>query len=184
MSIGQSIPSYTMSRFTTPPPSPRNACSYIKRTLMPWMLKFENRSISEILSNSPTSPIWKVLSSSMIRWKILALMGYWQSSRFLQSFWPPRVWCKMAFLEICLKDGVQVTYFYLCIFHGTWIDRRNGVILAGYFVEGTMAREIMTNPEEIQTLQGQKLPLKMQVEYMSFSAHVDYRQISGKVSQN
>jgi len=57
-------------------------------------------------------------------------------------------------------------------------DRRNGVILAGYFVEGTMAREIMTNPEEIQTLQGQKLPLKMQVEYMSFSAHVDYRQIS------
>ena len=43
-----------------------------------------------------------------------------------------------------------------------------------------MAREIMTNPEEIQTLQGQKLPLKMQVEYMSFSAHVDYRQISGK----
>ena len=44
-----------------------------------------------------------------------------------------------------------------------------------------MAREIMTNPEEIQTLQGQKLPLKMQVEYMSFSAHVDYRQISGKL---
>ena len=44
-----------------------------------------------------------------------------------------------------------------------------------------MAREIMTNPEEIQTLQGQKLPLKMQVEYMSFSAHVDYRQISGKI---
>ena len=63
-------------------------------------------------------------------------------------------------------------------------DRRNGVILAGYFVEGTMAREIMTNPEEIQTLQGQKLPLKMQVEYMSFSAHVDYRQISGKYSHN
>ena len=47
-----------------------------------------------------------------------------------------------------------------------------------------MAREIMTNPEEIQTLQGQKLPLKMQVEYMSFSAHVDYRQISGKLVVN
>ena len=60
-------------------------------------------------------------------------------------------------------------------------DRRNGVILAGYFVEGTMAKEIMTHPEEIQTMAGQKLPLKMQVEYMSFSAHVDYRQISGKL---
>ena len=61
-------------------------------------------------------------------------------------------------------------------------DRRNGVILAGYFVEGTMAKEIMTHPEEIQTMAGQKLPLKMQVEYMSFSAHVDYRQISGKIN--
>jgi len=58
-------------------------------------------------------------------------------------------------------------------------DKRNGVILAGYFVEGTMAREIMTNPSEIQTLDGRKLPLNMQVSYMSFSAHVDYRQISG-----
>jgi len=57
-------------------------------------------------------------------------------------------------------------------------DKRNGVILAGYFVEGTMAREIMTNPSEIQTLDGRKLPLNMQVSYMSFSAHVDYRQIS------
>ena len=63
-------------------------------------------------------------------------------------------------------------------------DRRNGVILAGYFVEGTMAKEIMTHPEEIQTMAGQKLPLKMQVEYMSFSAHVDYRQISGKYIYN
>ena len=32
-----------------------------------------------------------------------------------------------------------------------------------------------------QTMAGQKLPLKMQVEYMSFSAHVDYRQISGNI---
>jgi Cft2 family RNA processing exonuclease len=32
-------------------------------------------------------------------------------------------------------------------------------------------------------MSGQKLPLKMQVEYMSFSAHADYRQISGEHSK-
>lgn len=57
-------------------------------------------------------------------------------------------------------------------------NKRNGVILAGYAVEGTLAHSIKTEPDEITTMSGQKLPLKMQVEYMSFSAHADYRQIS------
>ncbi|CBY37756.1 unnamed protein product [Oikopleura dioica] len=57
-------------------------------------------------------------------------------------------------------------------------NKRNGVILAGYAVEGTLAHQIKTEPDEIVTMSGQKLPLKMQVEYMSFSAHADYRQIS------
>ena len=58
-------------------------------------------------------------------------------------------------------------------------NRRNGVILAGYAIEGTMAHTIKTEPDEILTLAGLRIPLKMQVEYMSFSAHADYRQISG-----
>lgn len=60
-------------------------------------------------------------------------------------------------------------------------NRRNGIILAGYAIEGTLAHQIKTEPEEIITLAGMKVPLKMQVEYMSFSAHADYRQISGFV---
>lgn len=36
----------------------------------------------------------------------------------------------------------------------------------------------MSEPEEITTMSGQKLPLKMSVDYISFSAHTDYQQTS------
>jgi Cft2 family RNA processing exonuclease len=48
----------------------------------------------------------------------------------------------------------------------------------GYCVEGTLAKHILSEPEEISTMSGQKLPLKMRVNYISFSAHADYKQIS------
>lgn len=57
-------------------------------------------------------------------------------------------------------------------------DSKNGVIIAGYCVEGTLAKTILSEPEEITTLGGQKLPLKMSVDYISFSAHTDYQQTS------
>ncbi|KAL0274621.1 UNVERIFIED_CONTAM: hypothetical protein PYX00_002710 [Menopon gallinae] len=57
-------------------------------------------------------------------------------------------------------------------------DAKNGVIIAGYCVEGTLAKQILSEPEEIVTLSGQKLPLKMSVDYISFSAHTDYQQTS------
>ena len=58
-------------------------------------------------------------------------------------------------------------------------DAKNGCIVAGYCVEGTLAKHILSEPEEISTLNGQKLPLKAQVSYISFSAHTDYKQTSG-----
>ncbi|XP_055373726.1 cleavage and polyadenylation specificity factor 73 [Condylostylus longicornis] len=61
----------------------------------------------------------------------------------------------------------------------TWCtDSKNGVIIAGYCVEGTLAKTILSEPEEITTLSGQKLPLNMSVDYISFSAHTDYQQTS------
>jgi cleavage and polyadenylation specificity factor subunit 3 len=52
-------------------------------------------------------------------------------------------------------------------------DRRNGLIVTGYSVEGTMARSIINEPDEIIGLNGQKIPRRMTVDYISFSAHVD-----------
>lgn len=45
-------------------------------------------------------------------------------------------------------------------------------------MEGTLAKMILSDPEEITTMTGQKLPLKMSVDYISFSAHTDYQQTS------
>jgi len=62
----------------------------------------------------------------------------------------------------------------------TWCtDSKNGCIVAGYCVEGTLAKHILSEPEEITAMNGQKLPLNMQVDYISFSAHTDYKQTSG-----
>jgi cleavage and polyadenylation specificity factor subunit 3 len=57
-------------------------------------------------------------------------------------------------------------------------DSRNGLIITGYSVEGTLARDIMTEPDEIIGLKGNTIPRKISVDYLSFSAHVDYSQNS------
>ncbi|KAJ3519386.1 hypothetical protein NM688_g9307 [Phlebia brevispora] len=57
-------------------------------------------------------------------------------------------------------------------------DSRNGVIVTGYSVEGTMAREIQNEPDEIASLKGAPVPRKLSVDEISFSAHVDFSQNS------
>ena len=51
------------------------------------------------------------------------------------------------------------------------------------FISGTLAKHILSEPEEITTMSGNKLPLKMQVKYISFSAHTDYKQTSGFIRE-
>ncbi|KAJ3416498.1 Cleavage and polyadenylation specificity factor subunit 3 [Chytridiales sp. JEL 0842] len=58
------------------------------------------------------------------------------------------------------------------------VDKRNGVIIPGYVVEGTLAKQILSQPDEIVAQSGAKLPLRLSVEYISFSAHVDFAQNS------
>ena len=69
------------------------------------------------------------------------------------------------------------------LFESWCTDSKNGCIVAGYCVEGTLAKHILSEPEEITTMSGLKLPLKMQVSYISFSAHADYRQTSGFIRE-
>ena len=65
------------------------------------------------------------------------------------------------------------------LFESWCTDKKNGCIVAGYCVEGTLAKLILSDPQEITAMNGQKLPLNLQVEYISFSAHTDYKQTSG-----
>ena len=57
-------------------------------------------------------------------------------------------------------------------------DARNGLILTGYSVEGTLAKSLLQGePTEIVALGTKRsLPLRMSVENISFSAHVDFIQ--------
>ncbi|KIJ58376.1 hypothetical protein HYDPIDRAFT_34247 [Hydnomerulius pinastri MD-312] len=62
-------------------------------------------------------------------------------------------------------------------------DARNGLIITGYSIEGTLARDIMNEPEEIMSLKGNTIQRKISVGYISFSAHVDYSQNSEFIEQ-
>ena len=57
-------------------------------------------------------------------------------------------------------------------------DRRNLVLIAGYCVEGTLAKAILSAPKEVTLMSGAAVPLRCGVEYVSFSAHADYAQTS------
>eukprot|EP00735_Rhodelphis_limneticus_P014893 TRINITY_DN899_c0_g1::TRINITY_DN899_c0_g1_i1::g.25416::m.25416 TRINITY_DN899_c0_g1::TRINITY_DN899_c0_g1_i1::g.25416 ORF type:complete len:855 (+),score=243.34,sp/P79101/CPSF3_BOVIN/56.77/0.0,Beta-Casp/PF10996.3/4e-32,CPSF73-100_C/PF11718.3/8.2e+02,CPSF73-100_C/PF11718.3/1.1e-27,CPSF73-100_C/PF11718.3/1.3e+02,Lactamase_B/PF00753.22/2.5e-15,Lactamase_B_2/PF12706.2/3e-12,Lactamase_B_2/PF12706.2/2e+03,RMMBL/PF07521.7/3.1e-11,Lactamase_B_3/PF13483.1/3.2e-05,Lactamase_B_3/PF13483.1/4.6e+03 TRINITY_DN8 len=57
-------------------------------------------------------------------------------------------------------------------------DKRNGVVIPGYCVEGTLAKVILTEPTEIISMQGVSLPMRCSVHYVSFSAHSDFMQTS------
>ena len=60
----------------------------------------------------------------------------------------------------------------------------NGIILAGYTVNGTPAYEISKNqPRFMETMHGNRFPIQLQVENISFSAHVDYGQIFEFITQ-
>ena len=57
------------------------------------------------------------------------------------------------------------------------------VVIAGYAVEGTLAKEIMNQPKEVVTLEGRRQPLNCIVDYVSFSAHVDFVQNRSFITQ-
>ncbi|CCW66457.1 unnamed protein product [Phytomonas sp. Hart1] len=71
-----------------------------------------------------------------------------------------------------LQSGISLELFE------RWCgDRRNGVIIAGYCVDGTIAKEVLAKPREITKPNGKVLPLAMgTIEAVSFSAHSDGRQ--------
>lgn len=62
-------------------------------------------------------------------------------------------------------------------------DPKNGVLVAGYAHEHTLAKEIMNQPTEVVTLEGRRQPMNCLVDYVSFSAHVDFVQNRSFITQ-
>lgn len=72
-------------------------------------------------------------------------------------------------------------------------DPKHGVIIADFAVQvtncpslnsfmvvwqGTLARQILESPTEVSNKEGMKIPLRMSVDAISFSAHADFDQTS------
>ncbi|KAM0681646.1 endoribonuclease ysh1 [Glugoides intestinalis] len=74
------------------------------------------------------------------------------------------------------SPGMLQSGFSRELFEKWCSNERNGVVIPGYCVEGTLAKEILSEPKEIESMRGGMLRLNMSVEYISFSAHVDYTQ--------
>ena len=62
-------------------------------------------------------------------------------------------------------------------------DPQNGLVLTGYCVENTLAKDLLSQPREITATDGSIKQLNMSVNYISFSAHADFQQTSSFISQ-
>lgn len=86
--------------------------------------------------------------------------------------------CVMVCSPGMLQSGISRE-----IFDNWCSNEKNGVILTGYSVAGTLAKEILGEPTHVTTLSGLRVPLKMSVSFISFSAHVDFLQNSAYISE-
>lgn len=55
-------------------------------------------------------------------------------------------------------------------------NKRNGLVLTGYSVDGTLAKKVLNCPEKITKLDGREVPLACSVQYVTFAAHTDCKQ--------
>ncbi|KAL7410339.1 beta-lactamase-like protein [Mrakia frigida] len=64
-------------------------------------------------------------------------------------------------------------------------ESKNGLILTGYSTNGSMARHITdkTGLDDIEGMNGQKIPLRMSIETVSFAQHVDGTQNTEFIEQ-
>lgn len=56
-------------------------------------------------------------------------------------------------------------------------------MMPGYTVSGTLGHHVMSEPQEVTSSAGETLPVRLQIEYISFSAHSDYAQTSAFIEQ-
>merc|ERR1719188_2366294 len=57
-------------------------------------------------------------------------------------------------------------------------DKKNGIIVSGYSVNGTLAHDLKSEPDSVTLNDGRKVAVRATVKFISFSAHSDYNQTS------
>lgn len=64
-------------------------------------------------------------------------------------------------------------------------DPKNAVLLTGYAVEGTMAKELLAEPHAIPSINNPEIaiPRRLSIDEISFAAHVDFQQNAGFIEE-
>nr|CCC90000.1 putative cleavage and polyadenylation specificity factor subunit [Trypanosoma congolense IL3000] len=97
--------------------------------------------------------------------------------KYIQSLLDTRSFEDTGPCVVLASPGMLQSGISLELFERWCGDKRNGIIVAGYCVDGTIAKEILSKPKEITKPDGKVLPLRMRtVQSVSFSAHSDGRQ--------
>ena len=86
-------------------------------------------------------------------------------------------------MVVMASPGMMQNGFSRELFEAWCSDRRNGLMMPGYSVAGTLAHHVMSEPKEITTSTGDKVPVNLSIHYISFSAHSDYAQTSSFIRQ-
>lgn len=81
------------------------------------------------------------------------------------------------------SPGMLQSGFSRNLFDAWCEDAKNGVVLAGYSVEGTLARTLETNPLEVESAQKKRMNRRISIDRVSFAAHADSAQTSNFVEQ-
>mmetsp|Transcript_76015 Transcript_76015/g.211193 ORF Transcript_76015/g.211193 Transcript_76015/m.211193 type:complete len:718 (+) Transcript_76015:66-2219(+) len=55
-------------------------------------------------------------------------------------------------------------------------DKKNGIIVTGYSVQGTLAHDLKSEPDTVTLSDGRKVGVRATIKFISFSAHSDYNQ--------
>lgn len=85
---------------------------------------------------------------------------------------------------VIASPGMQQNGWSRRLFDSWCSNSLNGLMLAGYSVENTLAHTIQTSiPNEIITLDGLRKPLSMSINVVPFTAHADYVETSAFISE-
>jgi len=81
-------------------------------------------------------------------------------------------------MVVMASPGMMQSGFSRELFEMWCSDKRNGLMMPGYSVAGTLAHHLISEPKEITTSAGDRVPVNLSIHYISFSAHSDYAQTS------
>lgn len=85
--------------------------------------------------------------------------------------------CVVLAAPAMLQNGMSRTLF------DRWASSPlNGVIIPGYTIENTLAKDLFSEPKEVPTMSGQMIPRNITIHNVSFSGHSDFTHTSKFIS--